>query len=569
MLRTRSCAGLIDQRGTVSFPTWTKRGTGLGDHRGLAPLGLEPVARRFVDELMPGITSSTWHVRYYSFFAWVLWTFHRQTETGMFPRTDARQAWWIGRMENLLRFSTLYADPLRTGIVGVDEAKTILLPDQPDGPVEVGRALRASAFVPAYYKSSFLGLGCAEPEGRAVSLTLGTGFPLAEAFHQRLLDVPNSAEELRLLLAPTETVPMRVIQKFADALRLRDVPPTDPENAQLADLLLRVRQPRQASGFFAADRARTRSFVLLLDLLRQARQPLDRWDFHAIFTSGHLPDGRQPHVPDYLLNTWVRWQRYQEREHERVALYALLHAVVPLIREQQHSQGAATTVTLTEALWEAADHAEIVDTWLGGRLSDLTVSEAQEKMLSRFDPSGMSDVYGIEALSWEVQQARTRGEIAGGAVLLLLLVTGNWRQIRDSVPEWARLVHTRGGAGRISLEVLTAALETQGSEPIRRLFQWLMETCVLGQSISVAAEKLASRAYRFFIAVGDDGYEIVRPPGDGRFYYPPRIATASHLMFELGMLSYDEGGGVELTLYGDAWLDESKDVLHAESSSAT
>jgi hypothetical protein len=552
----------------MSFPTWTKRGAGLGNHRGLAPLGLEPVGRRFVDELMPGVTGATWHIRYYSFFAWVLWTFHRQSETGAFPRTDARQAWWIGRMENVFRLASLYTNPAQTGIVGVEEARTIPLPEDPEAMVQVGRALRATAFVPAYYRSSFLALGCAEAEGTAVNLTLGTGVPLGEAFNQRVLQIPDSAEELRLLLAPTDAVPMRVIKTFAEAIRLRDIPTGDAENALLADLLLRIRKPRERRDYFEGDRARTRSLTLFFELLNQAEEPLDTWDFHAIFTSGHLPGGRQPVVPEYLEDTWTRWRRYQEREHERVALYALLYAVVPLIREQQRSLGAASTKTLIDGLWSAADSSVIVQTWLESPLSGWTVRQAQEAVLSKTDTTGVDEVYGLEALSLTVQDAADRGEIAGGAILLLLLVTGQWRQSRDHVPEWARQTHLRGGAGRISLEMLTSTIEARGSEPVSRLFDWLMETCVLGQAIRVAVEKLASRDYRFFLAMGDDGFEIVRPPPDSRFYYPPRTGPAFGLMSELGMLTYSDSGAVELTSHGETWLQEAKTVLQEEHGSS-
>lgn len=549
----------------MSFPCWTQRGSGLEEHRGLAPLGLEPVGRRFIDELMPGLTGATVNVRYYSFFAWALWTFHQQTEAGAFPRTEERQAWWLGRMENLFRFATLYAEPGKNGIVGVDEARTIPLPsDDPSAPVPVGRALRASAFVPAYYRASFLALGCAEPDGRAFSLTLSTGVPLGEAFHRVVESVPDADAERRLLLAPTDTVPMRVIQVFADALCLRPVPVGDPENALLADLLLRVRSRRERPDLFASDRARARSLTLLLELLRQAGAPLEPEDFHALFTSGRFADGRVPEVSPHLVETWTRWQRYQEREHERVALYALLHAAVPVI-QGLHAEGRAAAMrTITQRLWENARDSEIVLDWLGGSLSGVSVSDAQRRLLDRYDPTGVDEERDLESLSYAVQHAGEGGEVVGGAILLLLLITAHWRTVRPGVPEWARQTHLRGGAGRISLEVLSGAFDAQADRPVEEAFGWVMESCVLGQAIRVAVEKLASRAYRFFLAMGDDGFEIVRRPPDSRFYYPPRIRPAFSLVTELGLLERVEQGAVQLAPYGEHWLREAQQVLHED-----
>jgi hypothetical protein len=550
----------------MSFPTWTRSGPGLGNHRGLAPLGLEPVASRFVDDLMPGITNSTWNVRYYSFYSWVLWTFLRQAEKGVFPRTAAQQAWWLGRMENLFRFTTLISNPAKRGIVGVEEARTIPLPlDDPEALVPVGRALKASGFVPAYYKSSFLALGCGEADGAAVDLTLSTGFPLAQAFDRCIRSTPGVEGELERLLAPSDTIPMRTLQVFSDALALRDVPPGDPENERLLDLFFRIRQPREVTHLHSTDRARTRSYALLLELLRQAERPLSLWDYHAIFASAHLPGARRPRIPATLTETWTCWHRYQEREHERVALYALLYVLVEVIPEHERRLGGATARSLTEALWTAADESEIVLTWLDAPLSSWTVADAQATLLERVDRTGMHEQFSVEALSLYVQDAKDRGEITGGALLLLLLETGLWEQIRDAQPEWARHMHRRGGLSRLSLESIVEEVKARHGELLRRFMEWVVEAFVLWQAIRVAADKLANGDYRFFIAMGDDGYTVARRPRDGRLYYPPRIETAFHMLAELGALESDEDGSFLLTPHGEAWLDQALECLAAEA----
>ena len=54
------------------LPDWTDYVGGEEDHRGLDPLGLEALGAGIVRRLLlPGITNTTRHVRYYSFFSWL------------------------------------------------------------------------------------------------------------------------------------------------------------------------------------------------------------------------------------------------------------------------------------------------------------------------------------------------------------------------------------------------------------------------------------------------------------------------------------------------------------------
>lgn len=557
----------------MSYPDWTARGAGADYHRGLAPLGLEPVAGRLIDRLMPGLNNVTWRVRYYSFFSWALWSFLEHTRDRPDARTNRAQARWLVRMENVFRLATLHADGRdgrRTwGLVGIDRAGPRGAPgsDQPDVPVNIAEEYAATAFVPAAYKASFTGLGCAESYPDYVELTTRTGLPLARAFHESVLAAPD-AEARRMLLSGAEVVPARVIHALADAVRMRAVPAPSAENQLLTDLLFRVEQPREREDLQALDRRRTRSFTLLLHILEQAGRPLAQRDFHRVFAGGHLPDGRPLEVPRQLRETWSLWRGYQEREFQRVALYGLLHAIIPLIQEQETRLGGATARSLADAMWKAAQESEVALRWLDVPLAELTVGQAQRALIDRLDRTGVDAEWSVESLASYVSGARQRSEVVAGSLLLFLLVTAYWNEVQAARAPGEREIHEAGRIARLSLAHVTRETAARSGDSLRALTDWLVETCVLSQLLSVAVQKLAAdpTAYRFFVAMGDEGYTIVKAPADGRFYYPPRIGPALHMLSELDLLDYGAGDEVSLRDAGARQLATSLRFLQDQGS---
>lgn len=556
-----------------TYPSWTKRGKGVAPHYGVAPLGLEPVGRWFVDQLLPDVTNGTAHVRYYSFFCWVLRTFLDQVAAGRLERTDQDQQWWLTRMENLFRYATLYADQrdgtATTGLVGISEAAKRPLPvDDPDALVEVGERFAATAFIPANYRASFSALGCAEVEGDVANLTMATGVPLAEAFHQKVLQVPDAGDDLRILLTPSETVPMRVIAKFADAIRLRGVPPEDSEHPLLVNLLFRTEHARQRQDLARGDRQRSHTLALLLDILDRSGEPLHPKDFHGVFASGRLPSGENYGPPAPLADTWTTWRRYQEREFERVALYSLLYVIVPEIHVQKQIQGGATTRSLVAAVLRQAAGAPLLNEWGIDSLSSLSVAGAMDLLRERLDTSGRGPERSIEPLARRVMRSKDAGEIAAGSLLLFLLVLILWQERAPHQPSWARRMHEHGGEERLSLATAGKDLELRRSESLADFAAWLIEGYVLSQTFRVAMQKLAAGDFRFFLAMGDDGYEVVKDPPDGRLYYPPRISPMFRMLAELHLLSADDDGRVMPTGMGVELRDKVITSASKEASAA-
>lgn len=548
------------------FPGWTKKGKGSDSHQGLWPLGMESVGGWFVNQLMPGITNGTLHARYYSFFSWVFWTFDQLVRQGVLPSTASAQKQWLVRMENIFRFATVYAakrdDRATTGLIGIDKAQHVaILMDDPEAPIDVGREFAASAYIPAAYKASFTALGCAESHPDHTELTLGTGLPLGRAFHAAVAEVPGADRERDILLSASEVIPARVLYRLGDALRLRGVSPGEPEHPLLVNLLFRTREERRNEELRVQDRSRLRSFALLLDILHHAEAPLVADDFHWIFSSALLPSAQHYAPPASLSRTWSLWSHYQEREYEKVAVYGFLKTVVELIREQRKRRLPVTTRSLVEPMIPATERSPIFAAWLGGDLASWTVGAAQEQMLARWDPSGQDPDFSIEGLSEIQRDARDRGDITAGSLILFLLITARWNRERHGHPEWVQQLHETGGVERLSLSTASADTRHRAGMALPEFLSWLIETYVISQSFRVAVDKLAGGDYRFFIGMGDDGYEIVKEPVDGRTYYPTRIRSAFEMMLDLDLLREEGDTGMALTAEGEAMRGEALSAL--------
>jgi hypothetical protein len=355
---------------------------------------------------------------------------------------------------------------------------------------------------------------------------------------------------------------------LADAVRMRSVPTSATENRLLVDLFFRVEQPRVREDLQELDRRRTRSFTLLLHILQQADRPLAQRDFHRVFAGGHLPDGRALQVAAPLRETWGFWRGYQEREFQRVALYGFLHSIIPLIQEQQARLGGASARSLADSMWRAAQDSEIAPEWLGAPLGELTVAQAQGKLLDRLDRTGVAQAWSIESLSAFVSAAKQRNEVVAGSLLLFLLVTAYWGEVQAARSTREREIHEAGRAARLSLGHVTRETAARSGDSLRALTDWLVETCVLSQLLSVAVQKLAAdpRAYRFFVAMGDEGYTVVKPPADGRFYYPPRIAPALHMLSELELVDFGDRDEVSLRDTGANQLEAALQFLEESRS---
>lgn len=527
----------------VTGPTWLDPST-RPKSGGMWPLGLEPAGFRMINDLLPGITNATFRPRYYSFFAWVHWTHEVAVASN---QTLLSQKEWRQRLEMIFRLATQVYHPDYVGLIGRTRTPHLDLDDHEM--VSLDRKNVTTAFQAAFYSSSFGYLGCSYTSSpRApVELTEYAGLPLARTFEEGLRREKGIEPALEWVLSDEMEVPARVIYDLAGPLALRPLTPNEPEHPVLVDLLFRL--PGGAIGEASPlDEDRCLSLGMLLDVLAQAGEEgiSDAWELHRIFATGALPDG-QMYVPASVFEDhFALWQRYQERQFQKVGLYGIWSALIGCLRD-----GVSLPVSVLRRIQQDIADAELTLEWLPGASLSFRVDEAQEWVWAIAQESGgvgsaMAD------LSEVVRDRRTeRAERAAAALVLLLLVTAWCRRQRESLGLEGTRFYGEGGASRWAISFFVDEMDRRGKDRLDELVQWLLGTAVIGQANRVAIGKLLQQGmYHFFVSLDEDGYHAPPrlQPTDYVKYDEPRIWSGYQLMAGLGLVEEEEG--IRITTQG-------------------
>lgn len=502
---------------TESLPAWLEAPESAGEHQGLQPLGLETVGFWMVDQLLPSLTGTTVHVRYYSFLSWAFWTLTEKAKKENTKIDVDRQQRWRNRMENAMRAATLYENPDLNGLVGV--SKTPRLEENDLFPID--REISTTAFDAAFYKPSWRDLRCGElvreRGGTLVELT-STGKKLAELFDQGVRQ-HDQGDAYRRLLGEEARLPASVIEILAPGLRLDRVPDETDEDEALIELLVRRDTSSTRPNWREIENARARTTGLLLQMVNQSPGKLEgEEDVLIAFAGGRLPDGSEFSPSDAFRTSVTKWKRYYERQQEKAALYSLWVA----LNEVLHGRELAANEIIGEML-VAFEESDVVIDLLGQEALDLTVDEVQKKLAA----SQISDDVrqtNRSSLFRQIRDGSGMGNWVGRGLLLLLWITDRWEKTKEKIDPDARRFHSYKGRERLSLEQVTRDTKTRSSWTLARYLIYVVERFVLGQATRVALRKLERGDMRFFIARGDEGYYRVKEE--------PRIPT--------GLLSPDE-----------------------------
>lgn len=543
-------------RDVTMLPYWTALRTGGGTDGGIWALGLEQIGLRLADEMLPGLTNQTVHARYYSMFAWAFWKFAEIARAhGRVVAAEEQDA-WFRRVENAFRVASELAEPGRRALVGSravrrrwDEI------DRRGGRVSLVDDAPASAWVP--YGASFREMRCGVDDRGLVQLLRPTGVDLAETFDAQLRATRPGRALIAALMSRAQSIDVDLLRAVADEFALRQLQTADPEHAPLLEMLAphterdaavpeHVRTARR-------DRARSRTMGLFLDIAREGRGALQTfWDVHRVFAGG-APRARAVYQPpDVFARDFLRWQRYQERQHQKLALYGLWRDVHDLLLGRRGWWAPAHEIV--DHILDAAGRSDVLAEWCGRNPLDVRVETALTRVWRKVrawdDPSTTAPY----TLSQDLIGSRTAedGTATSRAVATALATIVEWESRRDAgtVPVNIGAIHRWGGRRRVALEVFTSDVRERSALTIRELLTWMLETCVIGQSLHVAVEKWEDqRQDRFFLAPEGNGYVLVQKQDFRNLGYDGgRVMTAFRLLEELGLV--DDGNGVRITTAG-------------------
>jgi hypothetical protein len=521
-------------------PQWTQFTKGIGTHQGLNPLGLEPLGASISRRLLPGVTNAAVHVRYFSFLSWVFWTFksfHDERNGG--KRTRTAQTRWRVRLENIHRAATLWYYPEGlTGLWGVEKAQRI--GPSSSGSIDVTQDNAATPFQAAAYSASWANLGCGEVRSGVVALT-PLGVQLAEGFDKELRSVRGGALALTAILNEKNRVPVDAIRTLAPAMALRDVPAGTDEHNALAEMLFRLDRADENTDVARNDRQRSRTLALLLELARQSRGTLSSAsDLHAVFASGKFADSKDVNVPSPLSREFAWWQRYQERQWEKLGINAIWEEVIAALRPVGHEKSGRS---LMQRLLYLAQRSRQLEEWCGSEVLDHSVGDAIQKAARKSARLVQNQVSPIESLVEDLREVKVSEERLGLALVVLLLTVDYWYRRRGEVPADYRVPHrSSDGPGRLPLDwVVDRTLEFK-SRSVRDYLAWLFERCIIDQASRIAMQKMAAGQFRFFILRDSLGFRLVKDRGRNASlgFDSRRFPAAFQLMQGLRLVSRAE-----------------------------
>jgi hypothetical protein len=543
------------------LPDWTEKKPGVEVHGGRWPLGLESLGQRVVARhLLPGVTNGTWRVRYYAFFTWLFWAEHRKLlAEGVGTVRESDQDHWRMRLENALRATTIMANQT-AGLIGINNA--IPVPENRRGRFPLVERDVTTAWTPAAYQASVLALGGVAMENKIAVVRGHLAIELARAFDEGLRRASGRSGVLERLLSDEETISVADLERIQPALALRRLDGDDPERDILVEMLFRLDPDRDPTRglLLKGDWRRSRSLTLLLEAVRQGGAAFSskKGAPHHLFAYGALPDGRPFVVPPVLAETFSYWRRYQERQHEKIGIYAIWREVVGVIDAAERAGRPLPGEQVVAQVVRRASESGMLRDWLGEDALDLSVAAATEALLLRIEDAGLDPdgaAYGLASVLID----RGFVDYAGSGLILLLLQAANWRRAVPAVESGVARVHEQVSPGEITLGELTRTLERHRDRTLAEFLAWCTEHWALAQSLRVALEKWTRDDYRYFIARDEDGYRIVQPqePKANLVFDPPRVESSLALLYDLGLLEGSDEGGYIITPAGLGVLEDA------------
>jgi hypothetical protein len=536
------------------FPSWTAL-VPADEAGGRYPLAMEAVGSHMVAAyLLPAITNATPHPRYYSFFAWVFDRFDKDVAPRVPESERAKvQRRWRAHLESAFRACTLYSDPTARQIIGYRSA--IRLEDRSPSAVVQLDGSAPTAFAPQNYGAAFAYLGLGYRSADRMHLT-PLGREAAEAFHEALTTgmSPSERQALLILLSGKPRIPARVLFELAERFRVRAVRSREPEHAPLVQAFFRLDPSRlQADPVAAqADGVRAVGLGLLLDLVGQSDRTLvSPGALYSVWATSRFSNGRRVSFGEEEYGSaFAVWQRFQERQHQKLAVNAVWHEVLNGLEDARGLPVPAAA--LVGRCQRLAASSSMLRKWMGSEPLQRTVAEALVAVVQRLPITASDRGAAAYDMAQSIMSETTNGaERVGTAVVLLLAVVAQWREERASLSQFLRDLHAHGGAARLALPWMADELQRRESQTLGSLIQWLVEWCVLSQSMRVAYEKI-EQGDRFFIQRVDGGYIIngERQLTSAYFSYDSsRLAGAMSILRELSLVRRREG--YELTNAGE------------------
>ncbi len=559
-----------------AVPNWTEDTSEEAGGRDF--LGLQSVGEAILDDLLPGLTNSTVHPRYYAFFTWAFKV-----------ANDTDVAAGKALTEHLFRYETalIYAAQATHGdgilsVVGIRDVRTG--PHRWTGEsrrYRVDKAAwshRVSAFSSPYYRPSFTSLRLLRVNSDGTVSLLPEGQRLAEAFENQLA---GSAAVRMLSKTGSRPVGGEVLKQLHDdfcpcAVRNRG----GTDRPALIEVLFRFERSSQDPVRRKGEDARRSTLGYLLHLISKCGR--DAWDDEDALRTliYYWQSPSHAYVPEPgLRQTAEAWRVFQAQQYERYALETLWAAFLRILGQRVtlpfdlSAVGGAIASELMKSRFYQDRGLRLPSDLSGATLEDLSaailksaVPERRANGLTCFETSWRrlgplakgSEAFWVSEIQDALWNTGNAYWAFGAAVGLLVTLWLRWRcyAAGASGAEFLKV----GGRLRLSLAKAMDDFESRRNESLPRVFSWLLEEYVVGQHLRVAAHKLASEGIdTFWFYASEEGYRV-HPDRDVTeskpSYSGPKLWAARECLHDLNLIEVRGDSSCRCTREGRATLEK-------------
>ncbi|UWQ61938.1 hypothetical protein K3723_13875 [Leisingera caerulea] len=505
---------MLDENGFGSgFPQWTE----LGQVTGLDPLGMQRPIEFVYQSLLPGISTITLRLRYYSFFPWLLDAYARRNGS-----TDIEDFRVFQRRAEALFALVCSRGEYETGVAGIDWATRVLneLGDSPElaqvidfsdgadpnaGPENRYLKNKGGAFGGIYASQlREMNLIRLDDPDLPVPYCMNSAMPLAEAMWSEIGDLA----EVFLGAVESGRITVGELDQLAPIKPSR-VRPGGAEQEALVTVLT----GRHASAE-PSDKLRRQTLLELLILARSlGRMPRTddaKWAWFATRDQDDLAS-----QTDVL----ALWSLYQASDLMRLAYEGILSAGLRLMKNAPFSRQTLPLLI-----------ADIIDAM--GLDSTASLSETLDTLVAGGSPATLAHQAQSELL-----ESEKTGENASEIRAALTLIASLWRKRQDypsEIMEWLRAAdHFRSYATELRI------LEEMMDRPASVTLGEIATERVIKRHLWVASRKFRNQKAYTFLMEPDDGMLRYR---SGFTVSPssPRIDQAVQFLRDAKLL--DDGG---------------------------
>ncbi len=530
---------------------------------GIDPLGLRVVNLRYISELLPGITNTTKHLRYYSMATWASWKFLELAKTKGREYVSWNEfRFFFDLVESIFMVGNVITKEEQnfiSTIIGSDS-----FPKDTDiFPVEFSKynrtwntsVLYAALYGPSLKENSGLGLLRPDDSSNILVPTHEKGKLLAEAFDRILRKskfyhifeeegIENFNEEQAVEICKTAF--------SISGIRKRST----KEREILTEVLFQIGFEKKMKLEHCNRRTTLSLFLELVDKLG----PINSWGLRKFLTYGYSDNGESFNISQEFTSALQKFQIFMLRQFQRYAIEAILTSFEGLL-----SYGRIKTVdeflkiisasTKGTAILGRFKNWDIKEDKLGKLLKDISEEicfingedlNPDNVREMNIQESNKNIAIGVALSEYEIKES-IEGLIRDKLYecipitsLVLLLIT-TIRTLPWLGDELNKDLVREGGRYALSLFTTYKDLRERIDSSLINLIEFIIREYVISQHIYTALRKFDGRLHHHF-GLGDDGFEMYVRKVHQPAWMADRIDAVLCLLLDAGLISRDDEG---------------------------